>query len=225
MTRPPSCCVTRPRAWSRTSILNRFASLLAGADAERQSQLRRLVSPAFGCGPSPSSAWVFNRITPLRRLAIKNGVEQGHGTQSNRLGIKDLWPSASRSGLTVIREDHFALLSDHFALLSDHFALLSDHFALLSDHGDRDALENRPSQVSCKHFVDPSTMSPHAHLARSPVGIADKVWLEAVGREPGENSPWYRSHVLAQRPKLASDIDPARVAESCYQRRHRGRWT
>ena len=48
-------------------------------------------------------------------------------------------------------------------------------------------------------------MSPHAHLARSPVGIADKVWLEAVGREPGENSPWYRSHVLAQRHKLASE--------------------
>ena len=48
-------------------------------------------------------------------------------------------------------------------------------------------------------------MSPHAHLARSPVGLADKVWLEAVGREPGENSPWYRSHVLAQRPKLATE--------------------
>ncbi|MGA2702049.1 MAG: hypothetical protein ABSH35_13260 [Isosphaeraceae bacterium] len=78
------------------------------------------------------------------------------------------------------------------------------HFALLSDQGDRDALENRRSQVSCKHFVIPSTMSPHAHLARSPVGLADQVWLEAVGREPGENSPWYRSHVLAQRPKLAS---------------------
>jgi len=49
-------------------------------------------------------------------------------------------------------------------------------------------------------------MSPHAHLARSPVGLADKVWLEAVGRDPGENNPWYRSHVLAQRPKLASEI-------------------
>jgi len=48
-------------------------------------------------------------------------------------------------------------------------------------------------------------MSPHAHLARSPVGLADKVWLEAVGRESGENSPWHRSHVLAQRPKLASE--------------------
>ena len=48
-------------------------------------------------------------------------------------------------------------------------------------------------------------MSPPAHLARSPVGLADQVWLEAVGREPGENSPWYRSRVLAQRPKLARE--------------------
>jgi len=85
-----------------------------------------------------------------------------------------------------------------------HFALPSDHFALLSDLWDRDALENRPSQVSCKHFVVPSTISPHAHLARSPVGLADQFWLEAVGREPGENSPWYHSHVLARRPKLAT---------------------
>ena len=30
VTRPPSCCVTRPRAWSQASIPNRFASLLAG---------------------------------------------------------------------------------------------------------------------------------------------------------------------------------------------------
>src|SRR5208337_5087736 len=47
-------------------------------------------------GVSPSSAWVCDRFTPLRRLAIKNGLEQGHGTQSNPLGMKDLWPSASR---------------------------------------------------------------------------------------------------------------------------------
>src|SRR5208337_5114371 len=30
VTRPPTCRVTKPRAWSRTPILNRFASLLAG---------------------------------------------------------------------------------------------------------------------------------------------------------------------------------------------------
>ena len=48
-------------------------------------------------GVSPSSAWVFNQFRPLRRLVIKNRVEQGHGTQSNRFGIKDSWPSASRN--------------------------------------------------------------------------------------------------------------------------------
>ena len=48
-------------------------------------------------------------------------------------------------------------------------------------------------------------MSPHADLARCQMGLADKVWLEAVGREPGENSPWHRSHVLAQSPKLANE--------------------
>src|SRR5271165_5531175 len=48
-------------------------------------------------------------------------------------------------------------------------------------------------------------MSPHAHLARSPVRLADKVRLEDLGREPGENSPWDRSRVLAQGPKLATE--------------------
>jgi len=38
----------------------------------------------------------FSSIYAFRRQAIKNGIEQGHGTQSNRSGIKDLWPSASR---------------------------------------------------------------------------------------------------------------------------------
>jgi len=76
------------------------------------------------------------------------------------------------------------------------------HFAVLCDQGDRDALERRPPSVSCRHFNVSSLESPHAHLDRSPWGMADQTWLEAVGREPGKNSPWYRSHVLAIRPKL-----------------------
>ena len=35
--------------------------------------------------------------------------------------------------------------------------------------------------------------------------MADRTWLEAVGRDPGRDSPWYRSHVLAIRPKLSHD--------------------
>ncbi len=41
-------------------------------------------------GPSPPSAWVSNHFYPLRRLVIRNPVEQDHGTQSNPLGMKDL---------------------------------------------------------------------------------------------------------------------------------------
>src|SRR5208282_4707227 len=69
------------------------------------------------------------------------------------------------------------------------FPPLSDHFALLSDQGDRDALESRPHRVSCKHFVDPSTMSPHAYLARSPVGLADK-GLDGATHSPLPRIGW-----------------------------------
>jgi hypothetical protein len=44
----------------------------------------------------------FSSFDDFRRHAIKNGVEQGHGTQSNRSAMKDLWPSATPSGLTAI---------------------------------------------------------------------------------------------------------------------------
>ena len=78
-------------------------------------------------------------------------------------------------------------------------------FAEICDQGDRDALERRPAATSCKHFNVSSLESPHATLDRSPWGMADRTWLEAVAREPGKNSPWYRSHVLAIRPKLSSE--------------------
>ena len=78
-------------------------------------------------------------------------------------------------------------------------------FAELCDAGDRDALDRRPPGVSCRHFNVPSTASPHAHLDGSPWGMADRTWLEAVARDPGRDSPWYRSHVLAIRPKLSHD--------------------
>ena len=78
-------------------------------------------------------------------------------------------------------------------------------FAELCDQGDRDWLEQRPPHLACRHFNVPSTASPHAHLDRSPWGMADRTWLEAVGRAPGKNSPWYRSHVDAIRPKLSHD--------------------
>ena len=47
-------------------------------------------------GPVPHQPGFLINFSPLRRQTIKNGVEQGHGTQPNRSTMKDLWPSASR---------------------------------------------------------------------------------------------------------------------------------
>src|SRR5271165_5202102 len=83
-------------------------------------------------------------------------------------------------------------------------------FAALCDQGDRDLLEQRPPHLACRHFNVPSTASPHADLDRSPWGMADKTWLQSAARDPGKDSPWYRSHVQAIRPRLSHDtlIEP-----------------
>jgi len=51
----------------------------------------------------------------------------------------------------------------------------------------------------------PSTESPaiKAGQRRSPVGFADLDWLDDMRREYGEDSPWWKSHVLAEFPDTA----------------------
>lgn len=49
----------------------------------------------------------------------------------------------------------------------------------------------------------PSTLSPHAHLERSPVGMADANFLEESRVEYGEGSLWWLAHILAQFPEEA----------------------
>ena len=56
-----------------------------------------------------------------------------------------------------------------------------------------------------RKIVIPSTESPHAHLERSPCGMADATWLEAMKSQYGENSLWWLSHVLAMFPGEADD--------------------
>jgi hypothetical protein len=56
----------------------------------------------------------------------------------------------------------------------------------------------------------PSTESPHAHLDRSPVGMADRLWLEAMAAEYGTGSIWWKAHVLA--------LFPTETAETLLKR-------
>ena len=50
-----------------------------------------------------------------------------------------------------------------------------------------------------------SLQSPHAHLARSPYGMADKTWLDSIRAEYGEQSLYWLAHVLAQFPGDTSE--------------------
>jgi len=77
----------------------------------------------------------------------------------------------------------------------------SGKFFELCEQGDKDERDGIPDHLAVKHFNMPSWMSPHAHLDRSPVGMADRTWLESVARNPGKDSLWYQAHVDSVFPK------------------------
>lgn len=78
-------------------------------------------------------------------------------------------------------------------------------FVDLCNQAASDAARGIPARESVCYRNLPSTASPHAHLDRSPVGLADRTWLDAVARKYGESSLWYRCHVLAIRPTLSHE--------------------
>jgi hypothetical protein len=77
-------------------------------------------------------------------------------------------------------------------------------FARLCDQGDDDARNGIAKHRAVCHVRVPSTASPHAHLERSPVGLASGGWLEAMARKWGRDSSWFYAHVLAIRPKISA---------------------
>lgn len=69
----------------------------------------------------------------------------------------------------------------------------------------KDKAENVPKHKAVNAIRIKSTESPHAHLDVSPVGLADKTWLESVASLYGTSSLWYKSHVLAEIPVVSFD--------------------
>lgn len=78
-------------------------------------------------------------------------------------------------------------------------------FARLCDQGLADEKNGIPKHLAVKYINVPSTASPDAGKAESKYGLADKSWLERMARQYGKDSLWYRSHVLAIRPKLSHE--------------------
>jgi|SRR5208282_392506 len=79
-------------------------------------------------------------------------------------------------------------------------------FVDLIRQADVDAADGVPPQLAVKAIQIPSTESPHAHLDKSPWGIADRTWLESCYRRYGHDSLWVRSHIRALIPEVSSDI-------------------
>jgi hypothetical protein len=89
-------------------------------------------------------------------------------------------------------------------------------FVDLIRQAERDKADRIPPAKAVNAIRISSFESPHAYLDKSPVGLADKTWLDAVGRRYGTQSLWYRSHVLAEIPVASADIliDP-RWIDAC----------
>jgi hypothetical protein len=67
----------------------------------------------------------------------------------------------------------------------------------------------------------PSLESPHIDLARSPWGLADATWLALQREEYGEDSLWWKSHVLAIFPdELTATLLPAAWLSVCSKMVH-----
>jgi hypothetical protein len=79
------------------------------------------------------------------------------------------------------------------------------------DQAESDRRDGVPPRLAANHIRIPSTDSPHATWEHSPVGLADKTWIDAETRRHGENSLWVRSHIHAIRPTQSHEalLEPA----------------
>jgi len=79
-------------------------------------------------------------------------------------------------------------------------------FVDLVRQAEKDKSDGVPKRLAVNAIRVPSTDSPHAGLEKSPVGLADKTWIDSVERKYGKNSLWYKSHVLAEIPAISADV-------------------
>ncbi len=94
-------------------------------------------------------------------------------------------------------------------------------FVDLIRQADRDRADHLPPRLAVNAIRIPSTESPHAHLEKSPFGLADRTWLEAMYRKYGKGSLWVRSHIEALIPDKSSEqlIDLAWLTHHSSQQR------
>jgi hypothetical protein len=78
-------------------------------------------------------------------------------------------------------------------------------FVRLIRQAEKDGRDGLPPEKAVNAIQIPSTQSPHAHLDHSPVGLADRTWIESTIRRYGRDSLYVRSHINAEIPDVAAD--------------------
>ena len=80
-------------------------------------------------------------------------------------------------------------------------------FVNLIHQGEADKRDNIPAHRAVNSIRIPSTESPHAHLEKSPWGLADATWIQSSYRQfGGEHSFWCNSHIHAIIPQVSAQI-------------------
>jgi hypothetical protein len=129
------------------------------------------------------------------------GVERASGQHAGQLlviveeasGVEDeTWSALESLGFTILVAIGNPLRAE-------------GGFVDLCNQAASDRSRGVPRREATCHRNLPSTASPHAMLDRSPVGLADRTWIDACARKYGPNSLWYRCHVGAIRPTLINE--------------------
>jgi hypothetical protein len=90
-------------------------------------------------------------------------------------------------------------------------------FVDLIRQADRDRADQVPPRLAVNAIRIPSTESPHAHLEKSPCGLADKTWIDSTRRKHGERSLYVGAHIDARIP----DASAAHLIEPAWLDHHR----
>ncbi len=78
-------------------------------------------------------------------------------------------------------------------------------FVELIHRAEKHQQDGVPPELATNAIRIPSTDSPHAHLEKSPCGLADKNWLAKNYAKYGADSLWVRSHINAIIPVVSAD--------------------
>jgi len=77
-------------------------------------------------------------------------------------------------------------------------------FVRMIKRAEEDRQNGSDPEMSTNAIRIPSTASPHAHLDKSPWGLADKTFLESNWRKYGKDSFWVACHIDAKIPTESS---------------------